>query len=287
MTMTVSDDTIAIDFAGSAPQVLRAINVCMAYTIAYTSFGVKAVLAPRSTEQRRRAAAGHDHGAAGLDPQFHAACRGRRARADRAFPADDGDQRARESASGARGRDASARRCGASTCAGVNRARRQELRATCSSSTAATAPRASATARNVLSWPSNISSHAGGDDRAARAAQGALPAAAHGHRRRRPHSAAATARRCCSKDVAPAPVRCAFSPSARAPEAAAPGIAGGGAGAPGEVLIDGKPVDPKTQHVVAPGSTGRAAHAGRRRLRVSDRTRGRAGEATDRRLRRT
>src|SRR5260221_5465487 len=46
LTMTVSDDAIAIDYAGTAPQVMRAINVCMAYTIAYTAFGVKAVLAP-------------------------------------------------------------------------------------------------------------------------------------------------------------------------------------------------------------------------------------------------
>jgi hypothetical protein len=46
MSLTVKGDSIAIDYTGSAPQVLRAINVCMAYTIAYTSFGVKAVLAP-------------------------------------------------------------------------------------------------------------------------------------------------------------------------------------------------------------------------------------------------
>src|SRR5260221_2158760 len=46
LTMTVTEDAIAIDYAGTAPQVMRAINVCMAYTIAYTAFGVKAVLAP-------------------------------------------------------------------------------------------------------------------------------------------------------------------------------------------------------------------------------------------------
>src|SRR5258706_1277995 len=46
MELTVKDDSIEIDFEGTAPQVIRAINVCMAYTIAYTSFGVKAVLAP-------------------------------------------------------------------------------------------------------------------------------------------------------------------------------------------------------------------------------------------------
>ena len=38
-------------------------------------------------------------------------------------------------------------------------------------------------------------------------------------------------------------------------EAAAPGIRGGLSGAPGEILIDGKPVDPKSRHVVDPGST--------------------------------
>jgi len=46
MAMTVSDEAIAIDFAGSAAQVPRSINVCLAYTIAYTSYGVKAVLSP-------------------------------------------------------------------------------------------------------------------------------------------------------------------------------------------------------------------------------------------------
>ncbi len=46
MALTVKDDSIVIDYEGSAPQVARAINVCMVYTFAYTSFGVKAVLAP-------------------------------------------------------------------------------------------------------------------------------------------------------------------------------------------------------------------------------------------------
>ena len=41
MTMTVSGDSIHIDFAGSAAQVPRSINVCLAYTNAYTSYGVK------------------------------------------------------------------------------------------------------------------------------------------------------------------------------------------------------------------------------------------------------
>ena len=46
MALTVKGDDIFIDFAGSDPQVQRSINVCLAYTRAYTSYGVKAVLCP-------------------------------------------------------------------------------------------------------------------------------------------------------------------------------------------------------------------------------------------------
>jgi N-methylhydantoinase B len=46
MALTVKDGSIDIDFEGSSPQVERAINVCLAYTTAYTAFGVTAVLAP-------------------------------------------------------------------------------------------------------------------------------------------------------------------------------------------------------------------------------------------------
>ena len=46
MALTVKGDEIAIDFAGSDAQVQKSINVCLAYTTAYTSYGVKAVLCP-------------------------------------------------------------------------------------------------------------------------------------------------------------------------------------------------------------------------------------------------
>ncbi|MYN14317.1 hydantoinase B/oxoprolinase family protein [Pusillimonas sp. TS35] len=46
MALTVAGDEIFIDFTGSDPQVQRSINVCLAYTRAYTSYGVKAVLCP-------------------------------------------------------------------------------------------------------------------------------------------------------------------------------------------------------------------------------------------------
>lgn len=46
MALTVKGDEILIDFDGSDAQVQKSINVCLAYTTAYTSYGVKAVLCP-------------------------------------------------------------------------------------------------------------------------------------------------------------------------------------------------------------------------------------------------
>lgn len=46
MALTIRGDEIEIDYSGSDPQVLRSINVCLAYTQSYTAYGVKAVLSP-------------------------------------------------------------------------------------------------------------------------------------------------------------------------------------------------------------------------------------------------
>lgn len=46
MALTVADDQITVDFSGSDAQVQRSINVCLAYTTAYTAYGIKAVLCP-------------------------------------------------------------------------------------------------------------------------------------------------------------------------------------------------------------------------------------------------
>jgi N-methylhydantoinase B len=46
MALTVDGGAIRIDLAGSSPQVDRAINVALCYTIAYTSYGVKCAVAP-------------------------------------------------------------------------------------------------------------------------------------------------------------------------------------------------------------------------------------------------
>ena len=46
-SLTVGDDTVHVDFAGSSGTSDRGINCPMCYTEAYTSFGVKCVVAPR------------------------------------------------------------------------------------------------------------------------------------------------------------------------------------------------------------------------------------------------
>jgi len=46
MALTVQGDEVKVDFAGTDDQVQKSINVCLAYTTAYTSYGLKAVLCP-------------------------------------------------------------------------------------------------------------------------------------------------------------------------------------------------------------------------------------------------
>jgi len=45
-TVRVAGDRIAIDYTGSSPQLPRAVNVVPIYTFAYTAYGVKALLCP-------------------------------------------------------------------------------------------------------------------------------------------------------------------------------------------------------------------------------------------------
>jgi N-methylhydantoinase B len=52
----------------------------------------------------------------------------------------------------------------------------------------------------------------------------------------------------------PTPATISFLAERTRAEAAATGIHGGLSGAPGEILIDGEPADPKSRHVLGPGS---------------------------------
>lgn len=46
-TMTISDESIAVDFAGTSPPSGYGINVPFCYTEAYSSFGIKCIIAPK------------------------------------------------------------------------------------------------------------------------------------------------------------------------------------------------------------------------------------------------
>ena len=57
------------------------------------------------------------------------------------------------------------------------------------------------------------------------------------------------------ESLAPGPVTVAFLAERTRPETAPAGIAGGEAGACGELIIDGKAVNPKSQHYIEQGGT--------------------------------
>jgi N-methylhydantoinase B len=106
---------------------------------------------------------------------------------------------------------------------------------------------------NVLSWPSNVS-----------AAPIEMIEQTSGfrvhHRKLRVGSGGrgthrgGTGQKWLFENASPRAVAITFMAERTKPEAAAPGLAGGEAGAPGGVLINGVPVDPKRQHILEPGS---------------------------------
>ena len=106
---------------------------------------------------------------------------------------------------------------------------------------------------NVLSWPSNISSTP------VEVIEQLAPLKVH-FRRLRPMADANGAFRggagqeMLLESLNPTPAVVSFLAERTRPEAVAPGIRQGQSGATGEVLIDGKVVDPKARHVVQTGS---------------------------------
>jgi N-methylhydantoinase B len=107
---------------------------------------------------------------------------------------------------------------------------------------------------NVLSWPSNISSTP------VEMIEQLSPLHVK-HRRLRTGTGGqgqfrgGTGQEIAFENRSETPLTVAFLAERTRAETAPSGIAGGGAGAPGAVLINGRAVDPKVQHVVAPGST--------------------------------
>jgi N-methylhydantoinase B len=107
---------------------------------------------------------------------------------------------------------------------------------------------------HVLSWPSNVSSTP------VEMIEQLLPIKVH-HRRLRTGTGGNGRQRggngqeLLLESRASGPITLAFLAERTRAEAAPAGIAGGEPGAPGELVIGGKTVDPKSQHVVEPGGT--------------------------------
>lgn len=244
-------DAIHADYTGSDPQVPRGINVCLNYTFAYTAFAVKAALCPEvpSNEGAFRpitvtAPRGSILNSTPPAPGVNRALVGHfvpgmilkalaRAMPDRliagvgsplwSFNYSSVDAAGRPVANNCfmnGGYGASATRDGA----------------------------------NVLSWPSNVSAAP-----VEMTEQGA-PFRIR-HRRLRVGTGGAgrfrggTGQEWMFESRSATPVAVTFMAERTRPEAAAEGLAGGSNGAPGAVLINGVPVDPKRQHVLAFGET--------------------------------
>jgi N-methylhydantoinase B len=244
-------DSILADYEGTDPQVPRGINVCLAYTLAYTAFAVKAALCPEVP---------NNEGA--FRPITVSAPRGcilnstpPAAGANRALTGHFIPPMILE---------ALAEAIPERVIAGVGSP-------LWSLNFAGTRPDGSPIANqffmnggygaaaghdgaNVLSWPSNVSAAP------VEMIEQGNPFRIR-HRRLRTGTGGAGAHRggtgqeWAFESRSTTPVAITFMAERTKPEAAARGLEGGGAGEPGAVLIDGVVVDPKRQHILNPGST--------------------------------
>ncbi len=251
MELTVNDDTIEIDFAGTAPQVMRAINVCMAYTIAYTSFGVKAVLAPHIPNNEgvlRPIKIKAPYGSiANSKPP---AAGGARALIGHFFP-----MMVIQALSQALPKRVIATVGSPLWC--INASGHRPDGAPFASLFFTNGGYGAAHGRDgaqVLSWPSNVSSTP------VEMIEQLSPLKVH-YRRVRTNSGGAgefrggNGQEILFESRAAGPITVAFLAERTRTETAPAGLAGGAAGACGELIINGEPVNPKSQHYIEAGGT--------------------------------
>ena len=250
LALTVAGDELTADFAGSDAQVPRSINVCLAYTIAYTSHGIKAVLCPDVPNNDGALAPLRITAPGGsiLNSQPPAAG-GARALIGHFLPAMVVNALAEVAPDRVIAGVGSPLWCmnmAGTRADGRSFANLFFLNGGYGAS-------AQADGSNVLSWPSNISSTP------VEVIEQLSPLKVH-FRRLRPLAAANGAFRggagqeMLLESTNPTPAMVSFLAERTRSEAAAPGIRGGLSGAPGEVLIDGQAVDPKSRHIVGTGT---------------------------------
>ncbi len=255
MAMTIADDTIAIDFAGSAAQVPRSINVCLAYTNAYTSYGVKAVLSPNIPNNegvlRPITVTAPEGSILNSTPR---AAGGARALMGHFLPMMVITALAKAMPEKVVATIGSPLWC--INLSGVKRGANNQSKSFTNlffmnGGFGAAHDRDGA---NVLSWPSNISSTP------VEMIEQLSPLRVK-HRRLRTDTGGqgqfrgGTGQEIAFENRSETAITVAFLAERTRAETAPSGIAGGEAGAPGEVLINGMRADPKVQHVIAPGGT--------------------------------
>jgi N-methylhydantoinase B len=250
LALTVAGDEITADFAGSDAQVPRSINVCLAYTIAYTSYGIKAVLCPDVPNNDGALAPLRITAPAGsILNSTPPAAGGARALIGHFLPAmviNALAEVAPDRVISGVGSPLWCMNTAGTRADGRSFANLFFLNGGYGAS-------AHADGRNVLSWPSNISSTP------VEVIEQLAPLKVH-FRRLRPLASANGAFRggagqeMLVESTNPTPMTISFLAERTRSEAAAPGIRGGLPGAPGEVLIDGKPADPKSRHVIGIGA---------------------------------
>ncbi len=251
MAMTVKHESISIDFAGSAAQVPRSINVCLAYTMAYTSYGVKAVLSPTIPNNegvlRPITITAPEGSIVNSTPP---AAGGARALMGHFLP-----MMVITALAKAMPQKVVATIGSPLWCINLSGVKKNGKSFTnlffMNGGFGAAHDRDGA---NVLSWPSNISSTP------VEMIEQLSPLHVK-HRRLRTDSGGrgqfrgGTGQEILFENRSERPLTVAFLAERTRAETAPSGIAGGAAGAPGIVLINGVRADPKVQHVVAPGST--------------------------------
>jgi len=255
MAMTVKDESIAIDFAGSAAQVPRSINVCLAYTIAYTSYGVKAVLSPNIPNNegvlRPITITAPEGSIVNSTPP---AAGGARALMGHFLPMMVITALAKAMPQKVVATIGSPLWC--INLSGVRKNANNESKSFTNlffmnGGFGAAHDRDGA---NVLSWPSNISSTP------VEMIEQLSPLHVK-HRRLRTDTGGrgqfrgGTGQEILFENRSELPLTVAFLAERTREETAPSGIAGGEAGMPGAVLINGERANPKVQHVIEPGST--------------------------------
>ncbi|MCX7370851.1 MAG: hydantoinase B/oxoprolinase family protein [Alphaproteobacteria bacterium] len=251
LALTVKGDAITCDYAGSDPQVARAINVCLAYTFAYTAFAVKAVLCPAVPNNEGSFVPLTVTAPEGcILNSRHPAAGGARALTGHFLPALVMSALA----------EALPERVVAGVgsplwCLGFSGFREDGTPiANALFLNGGYGAHAQGDGANVLSWPSNVSSAS------VETIEQSAPWRVRFRRLRSGTGGAGrhrggTGQETLYESRSSQPIAVTFLAERTQPGSAAPGFAGGSPGAPGVVLIDGAAVDPKRQHVVMPGGT--------------------------------